>query len=102
MAREVARQCEAEGCERPAQARKTICATCLGNHAPVPDHHVAAVRSCLRCGEGFESSWSGDRRCPACRERERLAEKDAAKRGHTPAHYVSPLEPLHVPGIGGE
>ena len=93
------RQCEAEGCERPAQPRKKLCGYHLGNHDPVPDHHVAADRTCFRCRETFASTWAGDRTCPTCREQLHRAEKEAVKRSQTPAHYVSPYEPDGIPGL---
>lgn len=93
--------CEAEGCTRPAQARKKLCGYHLGNHDPVPAHHVAAARACLRCGETFDSSWSGDRVCKDCRDRDYWNEKEAIRRGITPGTYDSPFEPDVIPGIGG-
>ena len=86
-----------EVCGKPSYNK--LCGWHLGNHDPVPEHHVAAERTCLRCGEGFESSWAGDRICDPCRQREYWAEKDAIKRGHTSAHYDSPLEPHETPAL---
>ena len=89
--------CEVEGCDRPAQKKKSVCGLHLGTHDPVPEHHVAADRGCLRCRTIFSSAWAGERICPDCRERERKAEQQAAKRGKSHAYYDSPFEPLHTP-----
>lgn len=35
--------------------------------APAPAPHVAKDRSCLRCRNGFQSNWSGERICPRCK-----------------------------------
>ena len=51
---------------------RTICSFCQSNHCPVPEHHVAAERPCLRCPETFNSAWAGERICPRCRELDRL------------------------------
>lgn len=95
------RICEVEWCSRHAQKNKKLCATHLGLHDPTPEHHVAAERTCLRCGESFESTWAGDRICKACRHRDYWNEKDAIRRGITPGTYDSPFEPDVVPGIAG-
>ena len=29
--------------------------------------YVKKVRKCLKCGQGFESSWSGERVCRSCK-----------------------------------
>ena len=89
------RQCKI--CGKPSA--RILCGYCASNHCPTPEHHVAAERTCLRCEQGFESSWAGDRICSPCRQREVYAERDAIKRGHTPATFDSPYEPDGVPGI---
>ena len=71
-------------------SRKKLCGWHLGNHNPVPEHHVAAERSCLRCGNDFDSTWSGDRVCPRCRGLKERAEREGR-------WQESPLEPLYTP-----
>ncbi len=82
------RKCEA--CGKPSA--RALCGFCLSNHAPIPEHHVAKERTCLRCGKGFESSWSGDRVCSDCRERQ----EKMARAGRW---HESPFEPLETPGM---
>lgn len=77
-------------CGKPS--RNTLCGWHDKNHDPVPDHHVAAKRACVRCRKGFESTWSGDRVCPGCREVQRKAECS----GHW---HESPLEPIETPAL---
>ena len=84
------RQCDVEGCERRALKNKRLCSRCLCRHDPVPEHHVSAERTCIRCREGFESSWAGERICVPCRSRMHRSDIEAISRGHTPPHYVSP------------
>ena len=77
-------------CGKPC--RGEVCSHHLVHHDPVPEHHVAQERPCLRCGEGFESTWSGDRICPRCRERQ----KDWERRGYW---HDNPFEPAAPPGL---
>ena len=79
-----------EVCGRPSANR--LCGWHLANHDPVPEHHVAAERPCVRCRKAFESSWSGDRVCPRCRDIEERAERDGRR-------HESPLEPVYTPGM---
>ena len=96
------KQCEVEDCESPAQKYKRICGLHLGSHDPTPEHHVAADRTCLRCGIIFASAWAGERICTDCREREKDAKKQAAKRGRSHAYGDSPFEPLDTPSMLSE
>ena len=83
-------------CGRP-KSPKRPCAHNIGEHGPTPEHYVARVRKCLRCREGFDSSYAGDRVCPTCRERESMREAECIRRGDTPALYLSPFEPDYLP-----
>lgn len=82
-------------CGTPTFRSDRLCGHHLNTHDPVPDHHIAAARACLRCGEEFESTWSGDRVCPRCRERQYDAER--ACRWND-----SPLEPEEIPPLEPE
>ena len=95
----MSRICEVEGCERPVQKKKRLCGRHLATHDPVPEHHVAAERTCLRCQRTFASTWAGDRTCPPCREQLHRAELEGRKRGHTPVHYDSAFEPHETPSV---
>ena len=79
-------------CGEPTLRSDRLCGHHLSSHDPVPEHHVAAERACLRCGSGFESSWAGDRVCPKCRERQNDAERSARWND-------SPLEPEETPAL---
>ena len=35
----------------------------------LPPEDLPTVRSCLRCGVAFPSTWRGNRLCPTCRRR---------------------------------
>lgn len=38
------------------------------NKKPVPDRVTAPKkRNCLSCGDGFNSTWAGERICPRCK-----------------------------------
>ena len=99
MKHPVRRQCEVEGCDRPRSGTMRVCAYHNSRHAPIPAHHVAAIRTCIRCRTGFESSWQGERICKPCRYQEARNAKDAIERGQTAATYESPYEPQDIPGI---
>ena len=92
--------CEVEGCDRLRKGTNRVCSYHLGVHDPVPDHHVAQARACIRCGEDFESTWAGDRVCGGCRAQARILERQAISRGLTLETYDSPFEPDGIPGIG--
>lgn len=82
-------------CGTPTLRSDGLCGRHLSTHDPVPEHHVAKKRKCLRCGTKFESSWSGDRTCPGCRERQYDAERSARWND-------SPLEPEETPPLEPE
>ena len=66
---------ECRVCGKPSV--KPICPFCQSNHCPVPEHHVAAERRCIRCHVTFDSTWAGDRICRDCRHEE----SEAARKG---------------------
>lgn len=42
----------------------------IEERAPEPVYE-SKVRSCLMCGEAFESAWAGERICASCKSRSR-------------------------------
>lgn len=77
-------------CGKPTRNSNKLCGWHLGNHDPVPEHHVAKVRPCIRCRKAFESTWAGDRVCSRCRDLEERAEREGRL-------HESPLEPVYTP-----
>ena len=71
------RRCRKYCCKRCGQMQNRIDAKERKREKRTAFHPHKAVRECLYCDKSFMSLWYGDRKCPACKERE--AEHDARR-----------------------